>query len=170
MQKNLYIIGIDCGRNGGIVAIANNKIVDISPMPSSPKLLREHFLFLGLPHNYRGEMSIFIENVHSMPTDGSRAAFTFGKGLGHLEGVLACMGFYDPLRVNPATWQKYFKLKRDIKGNESRYNFKKRMKEKAIKECPKNYRKYITMKTCDAYLITLYGNKLKLDDGASISS
>lgn len=154
-----YIIGIDPGKNGGITTLYKGKIVDVTNMPSNPRALYEYFLYLGLPHNYRGKLSIFIENVHSMPTDGSKAAFTFGKGLGHLEGVLACMGITELIRVNPKEWMNYFNLKRNKNDKESKYNYKKRIKEYAIKKCSKDYQKYITLKTCDAYLIALYGNQ-----------
>jgi len=151
----MYIIGIDPGLSGGIVALNGNDsshIVDISDMPSGAKALYEHIVYLGLP---MVPATIFIENVHSMPTDGHMGAFTFGKGLGHLEGVIAAMGLPEPLKVNPKEWMDVYDLKKD--KEEKKYDYKKRIKEYVLTIVPKNRAKEITLKTCDAYLIAEYG-------------
>ena len=156
----MYIIGIDPGISGGIVAL-NGKtgtphIVDISPMPAGPHELLAHFVYLGFPGvSNRTETRIFIENVHSMPTDGVRAAFTFGQGLGRLEGVMAALGLPEPLKVNPKQWMDYSSMKRNT--DEKKYDFKKRIKELAVTLVPKDWKDKITLKTCDAYMIAMYG-------------
>lgn len=151
----MYIIGIDPGLSGGIVALNGNDkehIVDVANMPRGPKALYEHFLYLGLP---KVPCTIFIENVHSMPTDGHKGAFTFGKGLGHIEGVLVAMGLPEPLKVNPKQWMDLFDLRKE--KDEKKYDYKKRIKERILKDIPKNRAKEITLKTCDAYGIAYYG-------------
>ena len=163
---SIYVIGIDPGINGGIVALNNGKVADISPMPSDPRALKEHFLFLGFPNIcHREEVHIFIENVHSMPTDGVHSAFRFGQGLGWLEGVIATLSSVEPLKVNSMDWMKYYDLKR-YKGvldggntgeSEKKYDYKKRVKETALKLVGNDHKLKITLKTCDAYLIALYG-------------
>jgi hypothetical protein len=72
------------------------------------------------------DVYVFIENVHSMPTDGVRSAFVFGRGLGWLDMALASCGV-DPIRVLPHIWMDALDLKRA--GEESRYNYKKRLDE-----------------------------------------
>ena len=160
---SIYVIGIDPGINGGIVALNNGHVVDISSMPSSPSELYEHFLYLGFPNICkREEVHIFIENVHSMPQDGVHSAFRFGQGLGWLEGVLAVMSSVETLKVNPATWMEFYTLKRDKEQEEAKYDYKKRIKETALKLVDNSNKTKITLKTCDAFLIALYGyNKVR---------
>ncbi len=146
-----YIIGIDPGKNGGITALLNKKIINISKMPPSPKEFYEHLLYLGLPNNHRGDLTIIIEDVHSMPTDSSRGAFTFGRGLGQIEGVIASMGLLDTLkRVSPMKWMKHFNMKKN--KEETKTNYKNKLKELAILKSKQK----LTLATCDSYLIALY--------------
>lgn len=167
---SIYVIGIDPGISGGIVALNNGHIVDITSMPSTPTLLWEHFRYLGFPMiSQRDECHCFIENVHSMPTDGVHSAFVFGQGLGRLEGVLAATGLGEALKVKSSVWMEYFGLKRDKaskddpnKHEEPKYDYKKRIKQKALDSIPSSEKKWkekINLKTCDAYLIALYGYK-----------
>ena len=159
---SIYVLGIDPGINGGIVTLTNGKITDISAMPTTLSELVEHFRYLGLPQVYnRDTVNIIIEDVHSMPTDGVRAAFTFGHGLGQLEGVIAALSPVEALerivRVPAQIWMKYFNLKRDKETDEAKYDYKKRVKETALKLVDNGHKLKITLKTCDAYLIALYG-------------
>lgn len=157
---NIYSIGIDPGINGGIAALNNGHIIDLSPMPAGPVALAEHFRYLGFPGVlYNGDITaISIENVHSMPTDGVHSAFVFGQGLGWLEGVMSAMGLPEALKVNSSVWMGSFNLKRNKESEEPKYDFKKRIKQKALDVCPARiWLDKITLKTCDAYLIALYG-------------
>lgn len=149
-----FIIGIDPGKNGGLVALSNGKIVSLAKMPQSPEELVEHFIFLGFPNiRHNVDVRLVIEDVHSMPTDGSRQAFTFGRGVGQIEGVLASFNI-TPIKVRPQVWQAYFKLKRD--SDESKYDYKKRIKSKAISL---SKTKKLSLETADAYLIALWYHK-----------
>jgi len=157
---SIYIIGIDPGISGGIVALNNGHIVDIVPMPAGPAALFNHFRYLGFPGvKNTSECHVFIENVHSMPTDGVHSAFTFGQGLGWLEGVMAAMGLPEALKVKSSVWMETFELKRDKINDEAKYDYKKRIKQKALDLVEKNHKDKITLKTCDAYLIARYGYK-----------
>lgn len=159
-----YIIAIDPGKQGGITAMYGDKIVDISKLPPNPGDFYEYLLFLGLPRAYRGELTIIIEDVHSMPTDGSRQAFTFGRGLGQLEGVFAAMGLLGTLkRVSPMKWMNHFGLKRDKANDETKTQFKNRLKELAIKKSKRN----MTLAICDSYLIALYQKEILHEEQAS---
>lgn len=163
-KEKLFIIGIDPGKNGGIVAITNGKITDITKMPPTPEELVSHFLYLGFPNQPTGVKSyVIMEAVHSMPTDGSKSAFSFGKNVGQIEGVLA--GFYiQPIFVTPQKWQIFYSLQRS--KSEAKYDYKKRIRVRALQECPQSssFRKYITLETCDAYLIAKWAfrNRKKL--------
>ena len=96
-----------------------------------------------------------------MPTDGSRQAFTFGRGLGHLEGVIASLGLYDSIvRVSPMKWMKHYGLKRN-KDEETKYGFKKRIKEFASAKSKQE----LTLDTCDSYLIAKY--HMEVDSGGT---
>lgn len=153
-KQKLFIVGIDPGKNGGIVSITNGRITDITKMPPTPEDLVNHFLYLGFPNQPLGIKSyVIIENVHSMPTDGAKSAFSFGKQLGNIEGVLASFSI-KPYRVSPQEWQSYFKLKRD--SDESKYDYKKRIKSKAISL---SKTKKLSLETADAYLIALWYHK-----------
>ena len=160
--KKQFVIGIDPGRNGGIVGLTNGNINTISKMPLTPSDIWGYFANdLGIPLMDKEKINVFIEDVHSMPTDGVRSAFSFGKHLGWLDMLLAYYRL-DIKRVVPHSWQKFYELKRDKGNSESKYNYKKRIKEKAIELVTNSHEKDITLATCDAYLIALYGfNQLK---------
>jgi hypothetical protein len=149
-----YIIGIDPGKQGGICAIYGSRIADITEMPKTPTELYEYLQFLGLPNNYKGQLTIAIENVHAMPTDGSRQAFTFGRGLGQIEGVIAAMSLSEAVkRISPQEWMKYYKMKRN--KDETKYSYKKRLRDLARQLSKRD----LSLKICDAYLISKYMSK-----------
>jgi len=155
-----FVIGIDPGKNGGIVSLTNGKITTIDAMPSSIEALWDHFEFLGFPNMIRKESTyVFLEQVHSMPTDGVRSAFTFGHHNGVLDAILVRMGCV-LTTVLPAKWMAYFNLKRN--KEETKYEYKKQIVEYAKLTTKVDNRKDITLKTADAYLIALYGyNQIK---------
>lgn len=153
-MNKIFIVGIDPGKSGGIVALTNGKVTDISRMPQTPIDLVNHFIYLGFPNQPIGVKSyVIIENVHSMPTDGSRAAFSFGRQLGQLEGSLASFGI-NAIKVTPQIWQAYYGLHRE--KSETSYWYKKRIRDKAriIAKSDK-----LSLETCDAYLIALWSYK-----------
>jgi crossover junction endodeoxyribonuclease RuvC len=157
MVKNKFIIGIDPGRNGGIVGLTNGKINIIDKMPLNPIELWGYFIDdLAVPMVGKDNIYVFIEDVHSMPTDGVKSAFTFGRGLGWLDMCLARWDLHTE-RVLPRKWQKYFSLQRARDEGESKYSYKKRIQEKSKTLVPHDKEKRLTLATCDAYLIALYG-------------
>lgn len=164
--KNKFIIGIDPGRNGGICGLTNGKINIIDKMPPNPADMWGYFIDdLGVPmiisQNRKENIHVFIEDVHSMPTDGVKSAFTFGRGLGWFDMLFARFDIH-PERILPRDWQSLYGLHRDNTGEESKYNYKKRILAFAKDVVPKDQEKNITLATCDAFLIALYGfNQLK---------
>ena len=150
-----FFIGIDPGRKGGIVSLTNGKITTISKMPYNFLDMKGYFTDdLAIPRMDKEYVHVFIENVHSRPTDGVRAAFTFGYHVGQLDGILDMLGVSVD-RVNPATWMESFELKKS--KEETKYFWKKRIMEFAKTKTTKEQASKITLDTADAFLIALYG-------------
>lgn len=163
-----FVLGIDPGKNGGIVGLTNGNINLIDKMPQTPVEMWGYFKSSGLHLLLKSTESksyVFIEDVHSMPTDGVRSAFTFGRGVGLLDGVLS---FYpvDIIRVIPSKWMDALGCKRD--GDESRYNYKKRLVEKAKSLAPIASRNKINLSTADAFLIAKYGEQWLRSKGGEL--
>lgn len=113
-------IGIDPGNYGAIAVFTKKgKVIRIIDMPtqqkwtgkgiqvSAPGLLAELFNI-----NIK---KAYVERVHSMPKSGGVAAFTFGRGLGVIEGVLAALGI-PVVFVTPSAWKKRAGLAGKTKG------------------------------------------------------
>lgn len=150
-----FIIGIDPGRNGGIVGLTNGHINVIDKMPQATSDLWGYFVdVLGIPMIGKDHINVFIEDVHSMPTDGVRAAFSFGRHLGHLDMLFSRYDL-DVTRIIPTKWMDFYKIKRD--KEESRYNYKKRLVLTAKSLAPASHSDKINLATADAYLIAKYG-------------
>lgn len=159
MADKIFIVGIDPGKSGGIVALTNGKITDIVKMPQTPIDLVNHFYYLGFPNQPIGVKSyVVIENVHSMPSDSSKGAFSFGRNVGQIEGVLASFGI-EAIKVEPKKWQLFFGIKRE-KG-ETKYTYKGRLRDVALEHCPTSspFRKSLRRETADAYLISRWFSK-----------
>ena len=54
---------------------------------------------------YRRDTAVFIEDVHSMPGQGVSSSFTFGKGAGLWEGIVAALSMSYTL-VTPVRWKR----------------------------------------------------------------
>lgn len=100
-------IGIDPGKKGAVAAISiedkERHKLDVYPLPESIKekvqLLTN--IITGTTRNF-----CVVEKVHASPQMGVVSAFTFGKGFGHLEGMLTVMMSHrDYEFVNPQVWQ-----------------------------------------------------------------
>jgi len=136
-------IGIDPGKNGGVVGIKRNKKISFMlDMPNT--ILGVYELFKSLPKE-----SIFIkEKVHSMPGNGVASSFSFGWSLGTLDAILAILQI-KVIEINPVIWQGFYNLPK----TENKYQHKKSLLTLAKKRA-KN--KQLTLKTCDAYLMALF--------------
>jgi len=152
---NDFFIGIDPGKNGGIAGLTNGKITTLDKMPQTPTDMWGYFIDLGFPNLLEREKThVYIESVHSMPTDGVKSAFSFGKHLGWFDMLFAKFNI-SPTLILPRVWQQHYDLKRS--REQSKYNYKKELVEKAKSLVPKYQTKEITLKTADAYLIAKYG-------------
>jgi len=124
-----FYIGIDPGKNGGIVGLTNGKINVIDKMPQTAYEMWDYFIYLGFPNMVKKDQTyVIIEDVHSMPTDGVASAFTFGRHIGVFDGIFAALGI-QPYRVRPQVWQQAFDLQRE--KTETKYSYKKRICEMA---------------------------------------
>jgi crossover junction endodeoxyribonuclease RuvC len=107
-------LGIDPGLNGGIAALSSEgDFVSAATMPvieGKKRLIDVRMLKKTFEEIHDGESGpigiVVIENVHSMPREGVSSAFSFGRGLGMLEGVCAGMGLPYVL-VTPQEWKKH---------------------------------------------------------------
>jgi len=153
---SLNFVGVDPGKQGGVVVIHCFGGVQWYLMPETPTDLLN--LFLDLPKPIRG----CLEQVRSMPNDGHSGAFTFGEGYGRLQMAFTAAAI--PFNfVIPRTWQKHFGVQpRQGKKGESQNQFKDRLRgtaqrlfpEVELWSQPRTLGKQRAM--CDALLIAQY--------------
>lgn len=99
----MTVIAIDPGRSGGIAVKWPRGDVEAFRMPETVHDMAALFRELsGLPDD---ECRAVLENVHSMPHDGTSSAFAFGRNFGQIEGILAALAIPYEL-VAPTGWMK----------------------------------------------------------------
>jgi len=152
-MSKLNIMGIDPGQKGGLAIWKDGK-VEAYKMPETPTDLLELLASLSFHEPF-----CYIEDVHSMPTDGKKAITTFMKHVGHLEMGLMAADIPNE-QVSPGTWQGYFKLKRKCKS-ETTTQKKNRHKAKAQKLFPDMK---ITHAIADALLIMEWGRRKRHEE------
>jgi len=103
-------LAIDPGISGGLVFVGGDKIVAACPMPvitavknKRKKSVVDSGAIDVLLRQYTPER-VFIEDVHSSPQMGVTSAFSFGQGLGRVEGLSAAH-IREILYVPPQTWK-----------------------------------------------------------------
>ena len=64
--------------------------------------------------------TVIIENVRGYRGENVKSIFTFGKTVGHVEGVLICTGFdlKKIIRIEPKTWVSFYKDVWECKGKQ----------------------------------------------------
>lgn len=110
----MLYIAIDPGLHGGIAHGWNGQDIEAVKMPviknDGKKAIdvMELSLFINrLLMSYKcgaGSTITAVEKVHAMPGQGVTSMFTFGRGVGLIEGVLAGKHFPYEL-IRPQTWQ-----------------------------------------------------------------
>jgi len=142
------IIGIDPGQSGGIAWIDERGKACVEKMPET---ISDIWDLLANFHSFESApvYKAYLEQVHSMPSQGVSSSFKFGNGFGHLEMALTAAGI--PFeRVTPQKWQKAMGCM--TKGDK---NVSKRRAQElfpAIK---------CTHATSDALLIAEYGRRIQ---------
>ena len=101
------VIGIDPGKYGAIVGIAND-VVTLQPIPliggkvDMVKLYEDFRENITFNPDFKNAV-VFIEKVGSRPKQ--KGMFEFGRVVGMLEMMIVCRGFALE-RVSPQKWQK----------------------------------------------------------------
>lgn len=107
------IIGVDPGKSGAFAALdQDGNLHDTWDIPAVDKRISAPLIADILrPLQAVTELCV-IEDVHSMPGQGVTSMFTFGRGLGIVEGVALGAGI--PVRwVSPAKWKRALGLSPD---------------------------------------------------------
>lgn len=116
------IVGIDPGVSGAIVAVRGREIVTCQDMPTVAVRGKNIVDAAGVVMvlevlAHQTEIAI-LEHVQGVQQAGATSAFTFGRGFGVIEGVLAGLGVRHEL-VRPQRWTKDLRVTRD-KGDHRR--------------------------------------------------
>lgn len=115
------IVGIDPGSKGaigflwpddGVAAVFD---IPIAETTGTSRTFREvEPVVLAALFKRFDPIHVYLERIHSLPTDGVVGAFTFGDNFGSLKGVIGAIGI--PLsRVAPEVWKKSLKVPKDKK-------------------------------------------------------
>lgn len=143
----MLIIGIDPGKSGGVAWVDELGTTPLAEkMPDTVHELAE--LLRGIVAGHGAKC--YVEKVASTPQMGVKSAFTFGNGLGHIEGVLAALQI--PYEwISPLKWQGALSCKTGGDKNVS--------KRKALELFPGVRWSH---STADSALICEYGRRMEL--------
>lgn len=144
------IIGIDPGASGAIAVFKTE--MKVFKMPDNVHDIRDLFISISLDKREEDPIQVYMESVHAMPGNGGCSLFTFGKGVGQIEGVLAALNL-SVIMVTPQKWQKHFSLPKK-KDFQTKTLWKARLRQEALKRFPITE---IKREEGDAVLIAAYG-------------
>ena len=145
-------IGIDPGVNGGIAIIDSTPQISGIEALSCPATVKDMADIIDWHKWECIKTFAVIEKVHSMPKQGVRSVFTFGKNYGQWLGILATHEI-PYMEITPQKWMKYWQNKLNIKLPKDKPNRKRTLKEIASHYTDRK----VTLYNSDAILITLYG-------------
>lgn len=143
-----YYLGIDPGTNGGATIL--NESGEIEVILSHKKTTPQDYLdtIRSYANSKGGIAHAIVEKVHSFPRQGVSSSFTFGTSFGEAKRTCEC--FQIPFQlITPQKWQKFLSIEKKRK-EESKNDFKKRLKEEAQKIYPQDK---FTLETADSVLI-----------------
>lgn len=138
-----YYIGLDLGSNGGVVVLQEDgQVAEVFKNPDNVKDWVEKL------YKYKDHHCFCLtEKVHSMPINGGKANFTFGKTVGITLTILEICQI--PFQeITPQSWMKGYMMKKE--KTESMTDWKNRLKNKAQQLFPKEK---VTLWSADAFLI-----------------
>lgn len=122
---NPLFIGVDPGKQGGLVCLGNKIIRSATPMPSSERDVWDWFSHISRHHS----PIAVIERVHAMPKQGVSSTFKFGWGYGGLRMALTAAGI--PFEDEPPqTWIRALSIP-PKKKTENNSQWKERLRAKA---------------------------------------
>ena len=154
-MKDTYkvFIGIDPGKGGG-VGIINEEDKTSKSFKFVPELAELSTMIGAVVNGYStDEICLYIEHVHSFPTDSRPAAFSFGRNLGQWEGIIANHEL-EIKTVAPRTWQEHY----DVPVIKDKYERKRWLKEIAQTMFPDIK---VTLAISDALLIVNYAKEMQ---------
>lgn len=105
------IIGIDPAKIMTIASMSKQLTnINVIQLEVGTFEFYDYFRQLKYQSAFGTDGAIYIEDVHSMPTDGKKAAFSFGYSIGNLHACLRMMQLNFNL-VTPQKWRKYTNTK-----------------------------------------------------------
>lgn len=114
------VIGIDPGKSGA-VAINENGVWRIEDTPTAiikrgqSDYLPAQMTAILRPYSAAGDVIVILEQVWSRPGQGVASMFSFGRGYGLWQGILA--GLQIPYElVEPSRWKRDMRLLKADKG------------------------------------------------------
>lgn len=114
-------LGVDPGKGGAIACVEGEELLWIMDMPvvddvvSAPLLDRIYSADEYGPWQIETSHPVAIEDVHSMPGEGGKFAFAFGRNYGILLGFFAA-NHHRLTPVTPQEWKATFKLNGVARG------------------------------------------------------
>lgn len=121
----MNVIGIDPGMSGAIAQFDEGRLRAITDMPVVViKRGKGNKREIALPQlvaiiRLMAPDHVWLERVGAMPGQGVTSMFSFGRGVGQIEGVLAALGV--PVSyVAPRTWQKAVGMAKGPHGSRHR--------------------------------------------------
>lgn len=109
----MIIVGIDPGISGAMATFRNGKLIGVTDLPMVKVAVGKGFRTQMVPATLGGELAlrspdsthVYLEQVASRPGEGAVGAFSFGRGFGQIEGILAALQIPYTL-VPPGRWKK----------------------------------------------------------------
>lgn len=116
------ILGIDPGLSGALALLSpEGHVLAIEDMPTVEIVVNNKKRRTVPPAalvallKKMAPQKAFLENVGVRPGEGAVGAFSFGRNLGQIEGVLAALQIPTTL-VHPATWKRRMSIPADKGG------------------------------------------------------
>lgn len=149
----MIYVGIDPGKNGGIVAIKDGRVKLAVKMPDT---LAGIWNTISDARGFLEDCRVFIEEVHAMPGQGVTSMFNFGY---HYGGLVMALTLTDVMsrgssstftfaQVQPQVWQRVMNCR--TKGNK---DVTKRLAQKLFPKLT------VTHAIADALLIAEYNRR-----------
>lgn len=108
----ISILGIDPGVTGAVSAFIDGDMISVLDLPMIKVKVGKGFRKQLVPGTLADMLdkcppgtTAFLEQVSSRPGEGAVGAFSFGRGFGQIEGVLAALSIPFTL-VHPQKWKK----------------------------------------------------------------
>lgn len=114
-MRNIYC-GVDPGKKGGYAFIAVDEHGQnvTAHAWDDEGFIRDISEQVAKAARHGGNVYAMVEDVHSLPNEGVKSAFSFGKSCGFIEGVLRSNRVPYQL-VIPRKWKKEWSLTNDKK-------------------------------------------------------